>query len=146
MKDEIKLTFKLSEEQMGPFPISSESLWFIKEVKGYRLKNIPFFIDELSFDDVIQVKQRDDELYILEQVLIPSGNSTIWIYLKDLKVSQCIVEKIIKMGCGIESGVIGDYYAINIPKDVDYSLVHKLVAQEEDNNCLIADYPSTRHY
>ncbi len=146
MTNDMKLTFKLTEEQSGPFPVSTESLWFVEENSGYRLKNIPFFIDELSFDDVISVKQLDKNLYCIEKILQPSLNSTIWVYLKDVDSGKEIIDKIVGMACGIESGVIDDYYAVNVPGEVEYSSVYNLLVEEESNGVLMADYPSTRHF
>ena len=145
MPSETKLTFRLSEEQAGPFPVSTESLWCSHETEGFRIRNVPFFLDDVSFDDVIAVQKLDDGSYVIKEVLVPSGNSTIWLYLKDPVNSRHIVDQIIALGCAAESGVIKDYYAINVPQDVPYKSVYELIHTEESRGRVLVDYPSTRH-
>lgn len=140
---EIKITFELTDEQKGPFPVSTETLWCTVEGEYYRVKNIPFFIDNLSFDDLISIGRVGNELFEIRSIVSESGNSTIWIYFK--KKDKRIIKHIVELGCGVESGVLDDYYAINIPSEIEYSLVFDYLEECERKGTILVDYPSIRH-
>lgn len=75
----IKLSFLLTAEQAGPFPVSSETLWCQPIGMNYRVRNIPFFIDKVSLDDTISVFQLPNGFFEINAVIVPSANSTIWL-------------------------------------------------------------------
>jgi hypothetical protein len=140
----IKLSFKLTDEQMGPFPVSVESLWCESEGIYYRVKNAPFFIDGISFDDLIAVSKIDDHLYRIDSVEAPSKNSTIWVYSKDEVQGGRLLESLNKLGCGIEGGVFPDYYAVNVPGTTDLDFILKILNDAESSGWIACDYPSIR--
>ena len=141
----VKLTFNLTQEQAGPFPVSTESLWCDCEGEYFRVKNIPFFLDELSYDDVISVTSLPDGNYRIESIVVPSDNSTLWIGVLDDDEGTRLVTEIKELGCGSESGVFNGYIAVNVPSVVDLRKVLAIVQQGEERGTLIVDYPSIRH-
>ena len=74
-RNEVKLTIKLTEEQCEGYPVSMEPLNFIEELGHYKLVNIPFFIDNLSMEDVISVKAIDRDLFEINEIVNRSKNS-----------------------------------------------------------------------
>ncbi len=141
----IKLTFLLSDKQAGPFPVSTESLWCDCEKGNYRVKNIPFFIDNLSFDDLISVTEVSEGLFEIQTIVEFSRNSTIWIYLKDEINGKAIIDELLNIGCGVESGVIEGYFSINVPATININNVCSIIKDGKENQYILSDYPSIRH-
>lgn len=130
---------------MGDSPVSTESLWFDKEGDYFRLKNIPFFVDDISFDDLVSVKQCGDNTFEIVDIIFRSKNSTIWLCINDFEESNAIIDEMKNLGCTIEGGVLYGYYAMNVPADCDFDSVISLIEMGQEKNLLIADYPSIRH-
>lgn len=142
----VKLSFLLTEEQAGPFPVSIESLWCDVDGAYYRVKNVPFFIDGLSFDDVISVSELPDGVVQVKEIVEPSFNSTIWIYLLDNTHGEPVVEALQLLGCGVEGGVIDGYFSVNVPAALDFHDVYAAIKSGEENGSISVDYPSIRHH
>lgn len=141
----VKLNFKLTEEQVGPFPVSIESIWCDIEGKYFRVKNIPFFVDQISFDDLISVVVLPDDLVELRRIVKRSKNSTVWIYVKDELNGKSTLDVLQNLGCGVEGGVLDGYFAVNIPATVSITDINSVIDPAEENNWLAVDYPSMRH-
>lgn len=141
---DVKLTFRLSEDQIGPFPIAVESLWCAVEGKFFRVKNIPFFIDGVSFDDLIEVSGKANDCYEIAKVVGPSNNCTIWILTKDVERGAALLEELGVLGCGIEGGVFPDYFAVNVPMTTDLDKVLSVIQDCEQSGWVAVDYPSIR--
>lgn len=141
----VKIAIKLTDEQSEGYPISSESLWFDRYEAFYCLKNIPFFIDNLSYEDVVELIPSEDGYYEIKSIVKSSDNSTIWLSFYDEKASKQYLDKINMYGCGYEAGIFKNYYAVNIPSTVDIERIYNIIDDGEDKKVLIADYPSIRH-
>ena len=77
MNDKVKVNFvycDLDEE------LATESVWVEKENNYYRIKNIPFFAPNISYDDLISVEEDENELFF-DEIIKASGNSTIQIII-----------------------------------------------------------------
>jgi Domain of unknown function (DUF4265) len=144
-KDKVKLTIKLTEEQIGQDPISTETLWFEIVGKFHRVKNVPLFIDDISYDDLISVEKIGDNLFEIVRIEEHSKNSTIWIFVRDRVFEEKFLNDIRQLECDIEGGAFKDYYAINVPKKVDIKRVYALIDHGVAHDVLAADYPSIRH-
>lgn len=140
-----KLNILLTPEQAGPYPVSAECLWCAQEGRYYRVKNVPLFIDGISFDDVISVTEVSKDLFQIENIVQRSENSTIWIYLKDEVGGEDIMEQLLCMGCGREGGAIQNFFAINVPAAVNIDDVYTIVDKGERQGHILVDYPSVRH-
>ncbi len=73
----VKLMFALREDMQSIFNIGTESIWCDKENDLYRVKNIPFFILGISFDDLIAVKEVSDGLFEVDQIVEECAYSNI---------------------------------------------------------------------
>lgn len=60
--------------------LATESVWAEKENNYYRIKNIPFFAPNISYDDLISVEEDEEELFF-EDIIETSGNSTLQIII-----------------------------------------------------------------
>ncbi len=76
----VKIKFKLTDDQMANYPVTTESIWCDVEGDYYRVKNIPQFLDDLSYDDLISIKNESENEFSVEKIIEPSKNSTIWIF------------------------------------------------------------------
>ncbi|TAL23828.1 MAG: DUF4265 domain-containing protein [Aquabacterium sp.] len=145
--DSIKLTFRLSEDEQGPYPVSTESLWCRPQDGGrYRIENIPFFLEGLSWGDVVAVEELEDEpgVHRVEEIVEESGYSTVWVLVKDTKAGKAVLDELSSMGCSRESGVLPDLYAVSVPPTVDLQEVVDRLDAASESDLLAADYPSVR--
>jgi hypothetical protein len=141
-----KLSFVLTDAQAGPFPVSSEAIWCLEENGNYRVRNIPFFIDGVSFDDVIEVEpEATDGKWRIRRVVLASGNSTIWMYAKESVRGLQLVDRLVATGCGVEGGVIPDLFAINVPAGNEIAEVIAVLDDAIEEGLIDVDYPSIRH-
>lgn len=119
-----KIKFLITKEDDWP-PLKYESIWCRIEGDFYRIRNIPFFIDEVSFDDIVDIKEVDKGVFEIKSVIEKSSHSTIWMFICEEKLKREILDNIKNSGCGIEGGVLDNYYAINAP---DTNILTKLCA------------------
>jgi Domain of unknown function (DUF4265) len=143
----VKLTFKLSEEERGPYPVATESLWCTPEGPLYRINNIPFFLENLSFGDLVSVKAADGEAgtFEIDSVVEASGHSTLWVMVSDKSVGTQVLDALVALGCGREGGVFEGVFALNVPPTVDLQEVLDALKPAIASGAVIADYPSIRH-
>ncbi len=140
----IKLTFSLTKRQAGPYPISTESIWCDVEDEYFRVKNIPFFINNLSVDDLIAVKKGKDGNFRVAKIIQESANSTIWLYFTKWPDGEEVLERIKLLGCRAEGGIFDGYYAISVPGNVCVDDVYTEIDIAEEQSLLLANYPSLR--
>jgi hypothetical protein len=115
---------------------STENLWAEELSSGkYRIKNTPFFVKGISFEDIVSSAVRDGTL-TFEKVLISGGHSTYRIILRDGIKHDAFVKswmQIEKLGCSFESAHFGyDICAVDIPSNVDIKLVYHLLEKGEN--------------
>lgn len=144
-KKSVKLTFSLTKEQAGPYPISTESIWCDVEGDYFRVKNIPFFINRLSFDDLIAVEKTKKGGWRIAKIIEESRNSTIWLYFTSWPEGGGVLDQIKLLGCLAEGGIFQGYYAVNVPANVDIGDVYSVIDIAEEQSLLLANYPSLRH-
>lgn len=140
-----QITIELTPEQSEGLPVSTESLWFLKEGDFYRLINIPFFIDNLSIEDLVSISKKDSGNYEIEKIIEKSGNSTIWVTLNDEGKGINILNQLHSLGCGYEGGVLNNYYTINIPEKISINDVDNIIGNAEKVEILAAYDSSIRH-
>lgn len=104
-----KLTLRLTAEESGPFPVATESLWFDKEHSGYRVKNIPFFVEGVSLNDIVSLESAGHSEYIIGTVVEKSGNSTVWVYVMEQQHTSELLQLLQTSSCTFETGVIEGY-------------------------------------
>lgn len=145
--DSIKLTFRLSEEEQGPYPVATESLWCQPQGDGhYRVENIPFFLEGISYGDRITIEELRDEpgTYRIIGIAQESDHSTVWVQLKDSDRGKAVLDELTLMGCTREGGVFPNFFAISVPPTVALDQVVNRLDAAAKSGLLIADYPSVR--
>lgn len=121
-------------------PVSMESVWAEKKGENkYRIKNIPFYSKEICLDDEVSTSIGDDNELLFNAVVSDEGNSTVRVifYSHDESVPRLIMDDIANMGCSWE-GMSKKFFAINVPKHVDFDLVVGFL--EEKSNVGELDY------
>lgn len=111
---------------------SSESMWVTRLDSGlYKIENSPFFARGISYEDIVEVKQRDG-VNIFIRTVAPSGRSTYRIIL-DEDTSGAQFERFWKPleaeGCTYEHGDFGYImYSVDVPKETDVQKVFNLLS------------------
>lgn len=123
---------------------STETLWAeIISKDTFQVKNIPFYIKGISYDDIIKANNKD-ELYEYNSIVKKSGHSTYRIiqlankeiFTKKLKILE-------KIGCTYEQGMKA-LYAIDVPIDTDVNRVYQIL--EEGEKEMIWDFEEGDYY
>ncbi|CAI9430347.1 DUF4265 domain-containing protein [Candidatus Ornithobacterium hominis] len=115
--------------------LATESLWADKYGNYYQVKNIPFFFPNIAYNDVIKVEEDSGELFF-DELIIPSGNSTIQIVIYKITHKKNILKELKQLGCGWEGLRDQPYYSINIPKEVNLDIVISYLEEECKKNIL----------
>lgn len=136
-----KLGFPLQPEDGWP-PFEIEHLWVEPIGLRFIVKNSPFFVKNLAYDDVITAKF-DRNGYVRDWSLVSeSGNSTIWVILKS---ASDVLERLSAIGCGIEGEPIDDLYSVNVPPGLDMKLVDGVLRPLDSDGIVAVAYPAFRH-
>mgnify|MGYP001477606708 CR=1 FL=1 len=123
MSNKVKVNFvyyDLDEE------LATESVWAEKENNYYRIKNIPFFAPNISYDDLISVEEDEEELFF-DDIIETSGNSTLQIIIYNKNDIADITKMIEHFGCGWEGSHLEGYISVNVPKKVNYIKVKEFL-------------------
>lgn len=112
--------------------LSEEIVWAENYKDNYYIKNIPFFAPSIAYNDLISVEQEDDILYFDELIEV-SNNSTVRIIFfteSEYTIKQ-VLDEIEKNFCEWEGMTDRPYYAVNIPKDINYNTVKQYLDQQK---------------
>lgn len=116
--------------------LAEEKLWIEKIHDGnYKIKNIPFFAPNLAYDDIISIEEDEGRLYF-EDLIQPSGHSTIQIVVLNTEKTNEIIENIEKFGCFWEGMDNQSYLAVNILSSINYTGIKQYLESMLDNNFL----------
>lgn len=142
----VKLSLRLTSSEQGEYPVATESLWCDKEGPLFRVRNIPFFKEALSYGDLIEVQPvaGETDQFDIVRVVEQSGHSTIWVLARIEEAASRVMEQLVKSGCGREGGVFKNLFALNVPPTVEMQVVVDVLAKAEAGGILAVDYPSIR--
>lgn len=104
-----------------------ETMWatVVNESEGlYKLQNIPFYLPLIASNDIVFAEyDADEQMLTYRETVEYSGHSTIHVILMDELTDIKDVGKIFEeLGCNWE-GMDNKYFAMDVPAEVDYSLV-----------------------
>jgi len=136
-----KIKFIINDIEDGWPPVKYENLWGEKNGKSFKIKNAPFFLNNLAFEDVVEIKELEENLYDIERVITPSRFSTIWLYINEDEDISIVLKKIKDLKCGVEGGVVDNYYSINIPSKSILDKLDKLLNTYVSQDKIMVDYP-----
>lgn len=108
-----------------------ESAWAIPVGENFKLDNILFYAPSYSLGDVVSVEDRNGELFVTGLVQ-ESGHSTVRVILSDKKDVTPLRERLEKLGCDSEISDVPILISVDIPPEVDYSIIKDLLVDGEN--------------
>lgn len=127
MKSKVTLVFRDLEDN-----IAEETVWAVLLENGlYRIDNIPFYAPNVSNKDIITVEDDDGILYF-DDLIEPSGHSTVQLIFFDNSKAKDLLERLEKIGCKWEGMKEQPYYAVDIPSNVHYQTVKNVLDKESE--------------
>ncbi len=133
----LKVLFKLENNEDGYPPISHE-LINVTDMSNntFRIDNAPFFVRELSFNDIVFAQESDiNEQFEFVCVKEESSFTSISIIILAPSMDSYLMDLLRGLGCVVEYGEFGSYrvLAVAIPAETDYfKLKKQLNSLEED--------------
>lgn len=120
--------------------VVSETMWAetVDEEKGYyKLDNIPFFGPLIATDDIFRAEYDENEKFLIHKETIESsGNSILQVLvLQEGFDKEIIREKLKAINC-VSEGLNDTFFAVEIVKNVDYSIVKNLLNEYEANSII----------
>lgn len=111
-----------------------ESVWAEPQGEGrYKIYNIPFFAEDISFGDIVTVTTAPDGMLELDEVVEASGHTAIqMIFFKEEEVLPT-GEKLVNMGCGWEGSHLKRYISVDVPPQIPYSPIHTFLVAGQEN-------------
>lgn len=128
-----KILFKYYSDYLDE--VVSETMWaeIIDLEKGlFKLDNIPFFGPLIATDDIFYAEYDEtEERFMHRKTIQNSGNSIVQIAILEKGFDKEIIrEKLKAINC-LSEGLNETFFAAEIAKDVDYSLVRSLLNEYE---------------
>ncbi|HEU0125004.1 DUF4265 domain-containing protein [Flavobacterium sp.] len=128
-----KILFKYYSDYLDE--VVSETMWaeIIDLEKGlFKLDNIPFFGPLIATDDIFYAEYDEtEEKFMHKKTIQNSGNSIVQIAVLEKGFDKEIIrEKLKAINC-LSEELNETFFAVEIAKDVDYSLVRSLLNDYE---------------
>ncbi|WP_286965662.1 DUF4265 domain-containing protein [Flavobacterium sp. UBA4854] len=133
-----KILFKYYSDYLDE--VVSETMWaeIIDLEKGlFKLDNIPFFGPLIATDDIFYAEYDEtEERFMHRKTIQNSGNSIVQIAVLEKGFDKEIIrEKLNAINC-LSEGLNETFFAAEIAKDVDYSLVRNLLNEYESQDII----------
>lgn len=133
-----KILFKYYSDYLDE--VVSETMWaeIIDLEKGlFKLDNIPFFGPLIATDDIFYAEYDEtEERFMHRKTIQNSGNSIVQIAVLEKGFDKEIIrEKLKAINC-LSEGLNETFFAAEIAKDVDYSLVRNLLNEYESQDII----------
>lgn len=139
-----KMTFSLKKDEDGYPPDDSESLWVESVGDGrYRIDNIPFFIQNISPDDIVEGYVNNGILFFTS-LWKHSNSSVIRVVFFDSGHSQRVLDALVELGCRWEGSHLRNLFSVEIPRPENLEDVVKLLIYESERNILDYEESSIR--
>lgn len=132
----------------GEDEYETETMWCTKQGENFVLNNIPFVVYNISSDDVFTSEfDEEEQRYYFDSLVARSGNTTVRIFFYDNNNIEPTRQWLNQHNCESEALLARNTVAVNIPKDVDYTLVKGFLDKGEleskwsyEESCLMHDY------
>lgn len=113
----VKVIVLLEQEEEGYPPVDYEELWTTPLGEGlYRIENIPFFARGIARGDIVSAVAEEEALRF-QEVVEPSGHSTIRLVVHDEAAVPSAVEHFESLGCESET-LFTKLVALDVPPSV----------------------------
>ncbi|WPV69675.1 MULTISPECIES: DUF4265 domain-containing protein [unclassified Chitinophaga] len=104
--------------------IKIESVWAEKVGNYYRIVNVPFFASNLAYGDIVSAEEDDGQLYF-DELIEPSGHSTIQMIIYNKGDVKRIGEELVALGCDWEGSHLEGYISVDVPATISYVPIKK---------------------
>ena len=108
-----------------------ESMWAMEREDGYEIDNIPFHVSSLAVGDLVAARRDEDGLLWFTKMIKPSGHTTIQILFARKEDAPPFRARLDQMGCESEGSDIPELVAVDVPPEVKYEEVKKLLDEGE---------------
>ncbi|MDY0988087.1 DUF4265 domain-containing protein [Flavobacterium sp. CFBP9031] len=133
-----KILFKYYSDYLDE--VVSETMWaeIIDLEKGlFKLDNIPFFGPLIATDDIFYAEYDEmEERFMHRKTIQNSGNSIIQVAVLEKGFDKEIIRERLKALNCLSEGLNETFFAAEITKDIDYSLVRSLLNEYESQDII----------
>ena len=131
--DQVKILFVYTDKNEESTSYKIESLWASKEANYYKIDNIPFYVNNIALEDIINVEFDPEEnaLYF-EELITPSGNSVVRIIPFNESDIELIGNELVALGCEWESLKNHNLISVHIPKYISYKKIKEYLESGKD--------------
>lgn len=142
--NKIKMLFQLTKDEDGYPPDDTETLW-VEEVGRnlYRVDNIPFYVNDLSPDDIVEGKVKNDILEYSKTVS-KSKSSVIRIVFFKKEIAHGILGDLVANGCRWEGSHLSNLFSLEIPNPDNIDSVRRILSTQERDGVLDYEESSLR--
>lgn len=109
-----------------------ESAWAEKAGNYYKLNNLLFYAPNYSWGDIVNVEDRNEELFVTGLVE-ESGHSTIRIIFYNEENIDPTIEQLKYLGCDYEGSNVPTLISVDVPPQVNYANVRQFLDEGEEN-------------
>jgi hypothetical protein len=143
--DLAKVFVKLERDEEEYPPVDWEELWAacLGEDK-YRIDNIPFYAVGISSGDLVLAVPRDNKLVVTE-VVGTNGHSTVRVMIHDKSLTAKIRDELKNAGCATELSNVPGFFSVDVPPEVDYPAIARLLSGYEAQERITYEESSLRH-
>ena len=142
----VKMAFKLAKDEDGYPPDDFETMW-VEDLGeyNYRIDNIPFYVEDLSPDDIVKGEIINNILYF-SKILKKSNISVIRIvfFSNNQKDKDRLLQKLVDSGCRWEGSHLSKLYSVEIPKSANADAAKAALDIEMANGVLDYEEASIR--
>jgi hypothetical protein len=143
--DRVKIRFRLVQDEDEYPPFAVESVWAIKQPTGsYRIDNIPFFTRDATLGDTIAATEDEEGLWFSETIR-PSTSSLLRVILFDDDRTDELCNRLVALGCTVESFRSHHLVAVNVPPSTTLSPVQDYLRDQAREGWLDYEEPILRH-
>lgn len=136
----IKIGFPLERDEDWP-PFDVEHIWVEPSEDGLVIKNFPFFVKGLAFDDEITAELDENNYVQSWEMKNESRNSTIWVWTHS---KTDIISNLENLGCGVEGSAIEGLFTINVPSSVNKYEIETIIDKYEGSASVSLAFPAYR--
>ena len=116
--EHVKILF--SFEENGSMHV--EGIWAVPVADGYKVDNIPFYVREVAYEDVISVDIDTDGALHFKALVTASGHSTVRLWFANEEDVIGVRESLRNMGCSSEVD-LARLVAVDIPPSIPYERI-----------------------
>ena len=113
--DHIKISVVFENDDQ----IITEALWATKIGDYFKIDNIPFYVPNIAYNDIISATEKDGEFYF-DKLIKASGHSVIQLVFFEGDQIEKVVGRLIKLGCEWEQLESFPIITLDIPPEVNY--------------------------